>query len=217
VYCGNNPVNAADPSGHFVVSAILIGAAVGAATSAFAELGCQLLDKKKNNNPIDRNAIIRAGLIGGVCGALSGGVGGLIANTGVSALAKGIANVIADGCVNVIETSLNAVCDNESLGAGDYIYSFASGVASSGMSSLCSSLVQKSNVKLFNALSKNDKKIILNTFSDGQHITRKMITNNDYLNTTAYNSFISYGTVCAGNLISSVSTISFELFGNEVV
>ena len=217
IYCANNPVNALDPSGHLIISAILIGAAVGAVTSALAEFGCQLLDKKINNTPIDGGDIIRAGVIGGICGALSGGIGGAIAKTGVSAITKGVANVIADGCMNVVETSFNAICDKETLGVGDYVYSFASGVASSGIGSLASCLKQNSNMKLFKALSNNNKKITLNTLSDGQHITRKMINNGDYLSTSAYKSYIAYGSDAIQNVTGSAATISFELFGNEFV
>ena len=217
IYCANNPVNAVDPSGHFILSAILVGFAVGAVTSMISEAACQLADNIINDTAFKPKEIIKAGIIGGICGAISGGIGGAIAKTGASVLAKGIANVIADGCVNVIGTSLNAICDKKSLSAGDYIYSFASGVASSSMGKLASGIKQNSNIRTFDSLSKNKQKTTLNSLSNGQHITRTMINNNDYLTTGAYDSFISSGTKTLENAVSSAATISFELIGSQTL
>ena len=215
IYCANNPVNAYDPTGHFVLSAILISAAIGAGVSAVSELGCQLLENGFNG--VKPGLILRAAIIGGVCGAISGGVGAAIAKTTATVAAKAVANVIADGCVNVIETSLNAICDNTNLSAGDYIYSFASGTASSAYGSVISNGVKGFNTKKFAELTKGQKKAALNSSGSGQTFTRSMVSGKAYKSTVAYEKCISKGVQSSKEISSSAMTIFFNLFENEVM
>lgn len=212
VYSINNPIKYSDPSGHSIIASIVIGIVVGAAVSAIVDVGCQLMDNNFDTNNIDWRSVGRSAVIGGICGGISGGVGGAIAKTGASILAKSVANIVADGCVNVIETSLNAIFSNSKLSFNDCVYSFASGMVSSAVGCGISKVVQNVNVNKFNSLSNSQKKIKLNSLSNGQHITRSMINNSDYLSTSAYDKYISKGSTITENIGSSAMTIGFSLF-----
>ena len=213
IYCGNNPVNACDPTGHFVISAfvssVLIGAAVGGIVSAVAEAGKQLLQKGKI---YDGKAIATSAAIGFICGAISGGIGGAIAKTAASATAKTIASVFAEGCVNTIETSLNAICNNDSVSAGGYIYSFASGVASAGIGEIASLKISDSNSKKIQSLTPGQRRKVLNSQNTNEVFSRRDLKNNNYMSSSAYNKYINQGCALGENASSGVTEIFFCLF-----
>ncbi len=212
IYCANNPVNASDPSGHFVLSAILIGVAVGAVVGAVGEIGCQVIKKGKI---YDRDAVVKSAIIGGVCGAISGGIGGAIAKTTASATAKFVAGAVADGCVNTVESSLNAICNNETLSVGDYVYSFASGVASAGVGEIVSSKIISFNSKNINTLTPGQKRGALYSQNTGEVFNRQVLKNGKYMSSTAYKQYIKQGSDAGKDITSGASTLFFCFFEEE--
>lgn len=90
-YTINNPVMHIDPSGHFVLTALIVGAAVGAvvgaAISGIKSYKEQERTGKVNGWEVAKDALV-GGVIGGVAGAAAGAVGA-VAFAGVGAAATG--------------------------------------------------------------------------------------------------------------------------------
>jgi hypothetical protein len=95
-YCNNDPVNKYDPTGHFAISALIIGALIGAAfgfgTAAYVDY---VDDGQIFNGSVSVGAYIGTTLLGGVVGGLGGA-----ALTSSSAMLAGIAGGAAGGYVN---------------------------------------------------------------------------------------------------------------------
>ena len=218
IYCANNPVNATDPSGHFVISAFLakigISALVGGVIGAIGEIGCQVMEKGK---VYDGVAVAKSAIIGGVCGAISGGIGEAIAKTAASATAKFVAGAIADGCVNVIESSLNAICNNETMSVGNYAYSFASGVASAGVGEIVSSKTISFNSKNINTMTPGQRRSALYSQNTGEVFNRQVLKNDKYMSSTAYEQYINKGSDAGKEITSGASTLFFCFFEEETM
>ena len=213
IYASNNPVKFSDPTGHSIIMSIVLGVVFGAAVNAaFDFIGQYRSTNGFTTGSIDKGSIAKSALIGGLFGGISGGAGGFVSQLSISAFKQGVINAVADGCINVAETAFSAACSKTSLSVRDITFSFASGVASSGFSSFVSNRIQSSNIIDFNSLTKNQKKITLNSLSSGEHITRSMITDNTYITTEAYQRCISSGTLFAEQCSSVAVTISFNLF-----
>ena len=93
-YCLNNPVNALDDSGHFAISAVLIGAAIGFFTAYIPDVLEQMQDgfEWSDFNTFEENTLkylgaTLGGAVGGFGSALGCGLGGTM-------LANGLGNVI---------------------------------------------------------------------------------------------------------------------------
>ena len=78
-YCNNDPVNYADPSGHFMIStAVLIGAIIGAVVGAGVSFGIAVYNDYKDDGEIFNGSVawydyLGATLLGGAIGAVVGG------------------------------------------------------------------------------------------------------------------------------------------------
>ena len=78
-YCHNNPLLNLDPSGHFILSSIIIGVAIGAVVSG----GMSLYKESKSVGGISNmtsdnwKKVGKDTIIGGVCGGVGGGFGAL--------------------------------------------------------------------------------------------------------------------------------------------
>ena len=71
-YCSNNPVMNVDPSGEgIVVSARIIGAAIGAAIGVIRSIASQYIDNGGNWHQINVGMVIYDGLVGAISGAVS--------------------------------------------------------------------------------------------------------------------------------------------------
>ena len=93
-YCHNNPTINVDPSGHFILSAILIGAAIGAAVSG----GVSLYKEAKSAGGISNMTsdnwknVGMSTVVGGVCGGVGGGFGALGASAAGSLITSSAAS-----------------------------------------------------------------------------------------------------------------------------
>ena len=118
-YCGNNPVNMVDPTGHFCISAIIIGAIVGAVIGA-GIVGYQDYkdDGKIFNGSKTVGNYLMGAAVGGVVGAAAGtavaaAAGGTAATAGLSALGKA---AVSAGSAGAIGAGTNAAIQAASKG-----------------------------------------------------------------------------------------------------
>ena len=75
-YCMNNPIMYADPSGHFAISALIIGAIIGAAIGFGGTVLADYVDDGQIfNGSISAGSYIANTLVGGLVGGLTGGIG----------------------------------------------------------------------------------------------------------------------------------------------
>ena len=75
-YCNNNPVMYSDPSGNFFITAMIIGAIIGASIGFGATAYADYLDDGKIfNGSISVGDYISNTLVGGIIGGLVGGIG----------------------------------------------------------------------------------------------------------------------------------------------
>ena len=70
-YCNNDPVNYADPSGHSIVGAILLGATIGAVISGVLSFGSELISNDFNLRKVNPYVILVDAIFGAIDGALS--------------------------------------------------------------------------------------------------------------------------------------------------
>ncbi len=82
-YCGSDPVNLCDPSGHLAISAIIIGAVIGIVTTGIKDY---VNDRKIFNGDISGWEYFGS--------ALGGTIGGVGTKLGTTVLASGIGNVV---------------------------------------------------------------------------------------------------------------------------
>ena len=212
MYCANNPVNASDPSGHALLTTLLVGFVVGAVVSAIAEAGCQYLDDGKVSN---WRKVGCSALVGGVFGAISGGASSAIANSAISATKKAVFSIVSDSVFNVIENATNSLLRGETFTAEIAAKSFVQGAVSSTLGFGASSFIKNKNITKFNKLSNNKKKILMNSYSDGTHIIRSFIRSDDFLKSDVYTKYISRGTVAGEKATSSITSLSFCFYENE--
>lgn len=78
-YCHNNPIMYTDPSGHFIVAALLTGL-MGAAIGAGLEIISQKSIHKKEK--IDWRAVLYEGVVGGISACIGGVMGGFAKTVG---------------------------------------------------------------------------------------------------------------------------------------
>ena len=92
-YCNNNPVMYADPSGHFLITAVLVSALIGGAISF---LGTYLSTPKNDENRLLKSIVsgVAGALSGALCAALPGA--SLFIDMGLS-VAESITNNIISG------------------------------------------------------------------------------------------------------------------------
>ena len=144
-YCGNNPVNMVDPTGHFCISAIIIGAIVGAVIGA-GIVGYQDYkdDGKIFNGSKTVGNYLMGAAVGGVVGAAAGtavaaAAGGTAATAGLSALGKA---AVSAGSAGAIGAGTNAAIQAASKGITnvDGKEAALAGVKSAAVSFVCSGL-----------------------------------------------------------------------------
>ena len=95
-YCLNNPILFTDPSGEFVLAALLIGAAIGAIIGGVSSYKAQ----KAATGKVDAWKVAKDALIGGVVGGVVGVVGAAVA--GALATAVGATTLTATGLTTTL-------------------------------------------------------------------------------------------------------------------
>ena len=95
-YCLNNPILFTDPSGEFVLAALLIGAAIGAIIGGVSSYKAQ----KAATGKVDVWKVAKDALIGGVVGGVVGVVGAAVA--GALATAVGATTLTATGLTTTL-------------------------------------------------------------------------------------------------------------------
>lgn len=102
-YTANNPVMKIDPSGHFILTALVVGAVIGAGIGAVSSGVKSYKNQKDNGGKVDGWTVAKDALVGGVVGGLVGaaaGVVGAAAAAAVTAVAgTGLAATIVAGAV----------------------------------------------------------------------------------------------------------------------
>ena len=193
IYCANNPVNASDPSGHSIIGAIILGAAIGAVVNGAINLASQL---KKNNGDwktVNKKELGIATTIGAVSGALSGAFGFGVGELAKTAVTKTVATIIGEGLINTMVGNIQAMATGEERTLADNVTDFVQG---SAISTFCTAIPVFNNNRIFNNATKSEKRSLLNNV-----FTNKQIRNG-VTNTIEYGNYLLQGseelTQCVG-------------------
>ena len=178
-YCYNDPVNKYDPSGHFAISALIIGAIVGAvigfATSYASDVISEMQDgfDWSDFNTFEGNGL-KYGLaaIGGAVSGAFGAVGGV----GWSFMGEFVGGMIE-----------NSYSFNSAENVGYAIWTSLLSASLGGMLDITANKITKSYFsKSMSGLSKNAQKQIKKYLKNGTEITNehalKLIKNTELLN-----------------------------------
>ena len=124
-YCMNDPINKYDPSGHFVISAIIIGAGIGFLTSYISDVISEMQDgfDWSDFNTFEDNWLKYVGA------TLGGAIGGLGAGLATTILANGVGNMVEaafSGDISnfgdaMIQFALGGVLGGLGYGASKYV------------------------------------------------------------------------------------------------
>lgn len=123
-YANNNPLKYIDPDGNEIISAIIIGAAIGIATNGISNL-------IQEKNFFD--GWLKAAVIGGVTGGISSGIGSLVTGSSGLATASLVEKTLVQGIMHGMSGAVMTMLQGGNPGQG-----FLSGLSSS----LTSSTVQ---------------------------------------------------------------------------
>ena len=108
-YCSNNPVKNVDPTGEFALTALLVGAAIGFATS----LAVQLLDDTEgvNWNVVAVDTVVggATAVMGPVAGAVITTVAGVLTDTAQGA---DMETIVANACLNAATSIAGSAVDD---------------------------------------------------------------------------------------------------------
>ena len=123
-YCANNPIKYSDPTGEFILTAIIVGAAAGAIIGG-AIGGTVAYNSAKSSGKSGSDlfwatagGIGRGALIGGVAGSLVGTTGGVVAAYGATSIA-GTAMITGTGTIMAKATEVSALQAKKSINDGD--------------------------------------------------------------------------------------------------
>ena len=114
-YCGNDPVNYADPSGRSVALVLLGAFAVGAITGASISIATQLVENDFNINGINPWLVFSD--------AMFGGVSGLLAASGIGALGS----AYLGATLSAIQLAVNSAITGEEITMVDFLVTTAFG------------------------------------------------------------------------------------------
>ena len=158
-YCGNDPINYSDPTGHFIfsLSALLIGTIVGIAIGVGASVVSQGITNGWDN--INGWQVLLDGIIGGISGLVAasgiGAIGAALISGGLGFVGSVGSDIIASNgnvkSINWVKASI--------MGAAGILLGLISGAGSQNIKSVSNSLLKNSNVHktfgiLYNATTK---------------------------------------------------------------
>lgn len=215
VYCANTPVNASDPSGHSILTSILIGAVIGAVVSGISEFVCQLMSNDWNVKDVNPVQVVKATVIGGICGAVSSGIGGGVSATSMNPIVKKAVGFTIDCAMDVVQDIAFSHSINEGYSVSKGVQALVGGVISSGAGLLGSFSARTVNSRSFSKLSNGAAKRYLNSNSFGTHFTTHDVNSKAYLGSDAYNKYISRGEEFASQISSSGVTLFVDFFKEE--
>ena len=123
-YCANNPVNFSDPTGEFILTALVVGVVAGAVIGG-AIGGTVAYNSAKSSglNGSDlfwatAGGVGKGALIGGVAGGLLGATGGVVAAYGATSVA-GTAMITATATITAKATEVTALQAKKCTNDGD--------------------------------------------------------------------------------------------------
>ena len=157
VYCGNDPVNMADPDGHFFVSALIIGALVGGIVGTGVSVISQGVTNGWDN--INGWQVLLDGTIGAISGLLSATgismLGAILISGGLGfAGSVGSDLISSDGDWSSVNWKKAAI-----MGAVNALFGFCSGAGSQNSKELGKWLLKNKEVyKTFSTLYKATNK-----------------------------------------------------------
>ena len=185
IYCANNPVNASDPSGHFVVSAFLTkvvtSALVGGVIGGVSNLATQLIKNDWDFSKVNPTEVAIAAGVGAVTGALSGGLG-FLASKITNTVANVAVQIVSGGVTNVVGDTLNKAIHGEEITSMGMVDSFAQGCASAITCLSIEAVVKGVNTRQFNQMRKSDQRLALRSVNDGKNVSNKMMASGPYVN-----------------------------------
>ena len=123
-YCANNPVNFSDPTGEFILTALIVGvvagAVIGGAIGGTVAYNSAKLSGLEGSDLFWATAggVGKGALIGGVAGGLVGATGGAVAAYGATSVA-GTAMITATATITAKATEVTALQAKKSTNDGD--------------------------------------------------------------------------------------------------
>ena len=123
-YCGNNPVNFSDPTGEFILTALIVGVVAGAVIGG--AIGGTVAYNSAKSSGLEGSDLFwataggvgKGALIGGVAGGLVGATGGVVAAYGATSVA-GTAMITATATITAKATEVTALQAKKSTNDGD--------------------------------------------------------------------------------------------------
>ena len=110
-YCNNDPVNYADPSGHSIIAAILLGALFGAVIGFGATVCADYIDDGEVfNGSVSAQDYVANTLVAGVVGGVSGGL--------IYTLAPAVTSFLPPLFPNMIPTMVNGTAGTAAVAVG---------------------------------------------------------------------------------------------------
>lgn len=123
-YCANNPVNFSDPTGEFILTALIVGVVAGAVIGG--AIGGTVAYNSAKSSGLEGSDLFwataggvgKGTLIGGVAGGLVGATGGVVAAYGATSVA-GTAMITATATITAKATEVTALQAKKSTNDGD--------------------------------------------------------------------------------------------------
>ena len=123
-YCANNPVNFSDPTGEFILTALIIGVVAGAVIGG--AIGGTVAYNSAKSSGLEGSDLFwataggvgKGALIGGVAGGLVGATGGVVAAYGATSVA-GTAMITATATITAKATEVTVLQAKKSTNDGD--------------------------------------------------------------------------------------------------
>ena len=123
-YCGNNPVMYVDPTGEFILTALIVGVIAGSVIGG--SIGGVIAYNSAKSSGLEGSDLFwatasgvgKGAVIGGVAGGLVGATGGVIATYGSTSVA-GTAMITATATITAKATEVTALQAKKSINDGD--------------------------------------------------------------------------------------------------
>ena len=123
-YCANNPVNFSDPTGEFILTALIVGVVAGAVIGG--AIGGTIAYNSAKSSGLEGSDLFwataggvgKGALIGGVAGGLVGATGGVVAAYGATSVA-GTAMITATATITAKATEVTALQAKKSTNDGN--------------------------------------------------------------------------------------------------